>query len=112
MLLIAPSRSGSRDGAINGVASGTGRAKLPMLCKTIDSDGRDAMAVTRMIQARVPESLEARARASSPELAGLDISHLVRVALAALAGQQITDAIPAMRRRAGNPGKQRAEASA
>jgi antitoxin component of RelBE/YafQ-DinJ toxin-antitoxin module len=71
------------------------------------------MAVTRMIQARVPESLEARARASSPELlAGLDISHLVRVALAALAGQQITDAIPAMRRRAGNPGKQREEPSA
>jgi hypothetical protein len=40
---------------------------------------------TRPIVARVPESLEARARSAAPELAGLDVSTLVRAALAMLA---------------------------
>jgi antitoxin component of RelBE/YafQ-DinJ toxin-antitoxin module len=52
------------------------------------------MAETRGIRVRVPESLESAARASNPELAGVDMSTLVRTALATLAGHHpVTDAM-------------------
>lgn len=51
------------------------------------------MAETRRITTRVPEDLEDAARASSPELASLDISTLVRVGLAVLAGHTMSFAI-------------------
>lgn len=45
------------------------------------------MAETRLVTARVPESLEQQARASAPELlASLDMSTLLRAGLAALIG--------------------------
>jgi hypothetical protein len=51
------------------------------------------MAETRRVTTRVPEGLEAAARASSPELAGLDLSTLVRVGLAVLAGHPVPAAL-------------------
>jgi hypothetical protein len=51
------------------------------------------MARTRAVAARVPEDLEARARSSSPDLADLPLSTLVRVGLACLAGHELPDAI-------------------
>lgn len=51
------------------------------------------MARTRGVAARVPEDLEAAARAKAPELAELPLSTLVRVGLAVLAGHPVEDAI-------------------
>ena len=42
---------------------------------------------------RIPETLEAAARAGSPELAGLGIGELVRAALALAAGHAVRDAV-------------------
>jgi hypothetical protein len=42
---------------------------------------------------RIPETLEAAARAGSPELAGLGIGELVRTALALAAGHGMRDAL-------------------
>lgn len=75
------------------------------------SDGRGTMAETRGIRVRVPESLEARARARSPELAALDMSTLVRVGLAVLAGHDdLREAVSLVRARPGR--KPRREAAA
>jgi hypothetical protein len=68
------------------------------------SYGRGTMANTRVIRARVPEELEDSARASSPELAALDLSTLIRVGLAVLAGHPVPDlgaTITTVRRHAG-----------
>jgi hypothetical protein len=51
------------------------------------------MAKTRPVAARVPEDLEAEARARAPELAYLPLSALLRVGLAVLAGRDLDDAI-------------------
>jgi hypothetical protein len=51
------------------------------------------MAQTRTVTARVPESLEKRARASAPELAALDMSTLLRVGLAVLGGLPVGEAL-------------------
>lgn len=42
---------------------------------------------------RIPEALEAAARAGSPELSGLGIGELVRAALALAAGHPVRDAV-------------------
>jgi hypothetical protein len=42
---------------------------------------------------RIPEPLEAAARAGAPELAGLGIGELVRAALALAAGHSIKEAV-------------------
>jgi hypothetical protein len=42
---------------------------------------------------RIPEPLEAAARAGAPELAGLGIGELVRAALAVVAGHPVKDAV-------------------
>ncbi len=68
------------------------------------------MAETRGIRVRVPESLEERARARSPELAALDMSTLVRVGLAVLAGHDPHEAVTLVRARPGR--KPRREAAA
>jgi hypothetical protein len=52
------------------------------------------MARTRQVAVPVPEELEAAARASAPELAGLPLGTLVRAGLAMLAGHhQVSDAV-------------------
>lgn len=51
------------------------------------------MAAMRPVAARVPEDLEAEARARAPELAYLPLSVLLRVGLAVLAGNKLDDAI-------------------
>lgn len=48
---------------------------------------------TRVVQARVPEDLEDAARKSAPELAPLDLSTLVRAALAMVAGATVGEAV-------------------
>jgi hypothetical protein len=49
---------------------------------------------TRSAAVRVPEDLEAAARATAPEqLDGLPLSTLVRVGLAVLAGHKVDDAV-------------------
>jgi hypothetical protein len=42
---------------------------------------------------RIPEPLEAAARAGAPELAGLGIGELVRAALALAAGHSVKEAV-------------------
>jgi len=59
------------------------------------------MANTRRAVARIPEGLEAAARASSPELAALDMSMLLRVGLAVLAGHPVPDALDVARAKRG-----------
>ena len=48
---------------------------------------------TRTVTARIPRSLESAARAAAPELAALDVSTLLRAALARLAGLGLADAV-------------------
>jgi hypothetical protein len=59
------------------------------------------MAETRRIATRVPEGLEAAARARNPELAALDTSTLVRVGLAVLGGHPVPAALDVARSRRG-----------
>jgi hypothetical protein len=49
--------------------------------------------ITPVRSMRIPEALEADARAGSPELAGLGIGELVRAALALAAGYGMRDAV-------------------
>jgi hypothetical protein len=58
---------------------------------------------TRQRQVRIPEGLEAAARAGTPEFAGLAYSELVRAALAVLAGHAKDEAIRIARGRRGRP---------
>ena len=51
------------------------------------------MAASRVIRARIPDALEDQARSYHPELAGFDISRLVRVGLAMAAGRTLPEAI-------------------
>jgi hypothetical protein len=67
------------------------------------------VAVTRLIYARVPESLESAARGAAPELAALDLSTLLRVGLATLAGHNRPEAIAIARHRNGRPRGSRQE---
>jgi hypothetical protein len=62
------------------------------------------MARTRRLVARVPEDLEAAARAQSPELAELPVSSLVRAGLAVLAGHSLADALAIAREAVQAPG--------
>lgn len=57
---------------------------------------------SRIVQARVPDDLEAAARGAAPELARLDPSTLVRAALAIVAGVPVGEAV---RRAAGTKGR-------
>jgi hypothetical protein len=67
------------------------------------------MAETRRLTTRVPEALEAAARAGSPELAALDLSTLVRVGLAVLAGHPVPVALDLARAKSGpKPREERA----
>lgn len=59
------------------------------------------MEYTRTRAARIPEGLEAAARAGTPEFAGFGISELVRAALAVLAGYSKADAASIARGRRG-----------
>jgi hypothetical protein len=56
---------------------------------------------TRQRQARIPEALEAAARAGAPEFAGLAYSELLRAALAVLAGHTRDEALRIARGRRG-----------
>jgi hypothetical protein len=69
------------------------------------------MANTRVVTARVPETLEERARASAPELAAVDLSTLVRVGLAVLAGHDRREAVTMVRGRRGQGQKITTEAA-
>jgi hypothetical protein len=51
------------------------------------------MARTRSIHVRMPEELEQEARDARPELADIEVSTLVRIAIAVLAGHPLSDAI-------------------
>lgn len=62
------------------------------------------MARTRAAAARIPEQLEAAARERSPELAALDLSTLLRVGLAVLAGSSVAEAIASVKMRPGPRG--------
>ena len=68
------------------------------------------MAETRGVRVRLPIELESAARASDPLLAGLDMSTLVRVAVAALAGHAPREAIALVRLERGRGPKPRARA--
>jgi hypothetical protein len=68
------------------------------------------MANTRRAGLRIPGELEQAARASAPELADLELSHLVRVGLAVLAGHPVPSAIEVARSKRGP--KPREEAAA
>jgi hypothetical protein len=61
------------------------------------------MAATRDVHARIPEALENRARHGAPELAHMDLSTLMRVGLAVLAGDDIPAAIRTAVRKRGRP---------
>lgn len=59
------------------------------------------MANTPQATVRVPPELEAAARRSHPGLAGLEVAHLLRAALAALAGHPVAEAVEITRSRPG-----------
>lgn len=69
------------------------------------------MANTPKVGVRVDPEILRAARQAAPELAALNIAHLLRVGLAVLAGDPIGDAVSKMRRRTG-PKRQPGDAAA
>ena len=74
--------------------------------ETLQATERGPMATMRPKFARVPEDLEAAARAGTPELAAVDYSTLVRTGLAVLAGHALPEAITAAIACRSRPGPQ------